>query len=110
MYIRVAISRVSYVAARVGLATAKVFPRATDVCLARTWVGRLMEHIASVASRFVAMVARISPAVVALDLAARSFSLIVAWIALAAKNVSLAVTKISLIVVEVFLTVARVLE
>ena len=69
----------------------------------RTWIERCAEHIASATTWFVATAARVDLAFVAVDFAAGSFSLVVAWISLAAK-------KVTLVVVDVVLVVARVLE
>jgi len=103
MYIRVAASRVGSVPAWVDLAAAKAIPRDVEVGLSKTYVGRFVEHTASAAAWFAAIVARVVLAVVVVDLVAVSFSLAAAWMALST-------TKVSLVVVEVVLVVARVLE
>lgn len=78
MYTRVVAALVSFVVARVDLAVANFFPGATEVGLARTWVEKCSEHIASAATQFAASVTRVDLAIVAVDLNARSFSLVVA--------------------------------
>jgi len=64
------------VAAQVGFVVAKFVPLVAEVGLVRTWAGRSAEHTSSAATWFVATATRVEPAIIAIDLVAGSFPLL----------------------------------